>query len=558
MRTKLTVMSALLIVLAIASVVSSQTMPKDTIYSVVIYANGLNSATLSSKALEANLMSDEGVASVTVNPKEGFVVVKPKLDGNPVNLFNLMNRVNETKEGTTSYIVLKMKVFVIGHVVKSPAEYISTAKEANMRDRYEIQIGDTNLIPAVNSKLDALVKSGYEQAEITGVVTTFLNAVPIIVIADFKEPGKDTMAKLALTPKESIRSVKIYVDGFNDQNLSPEALKSNIMTEEGVAKVTIDKKNEAVIVTPKSDGPQISLYNLSKRVNETRQKDSSYKVIVMKVEAIGRIINPSGETEDESTEAKSRIQEVHRLQIGDIYFNLTENDKLGELFRSGLDDADINATVVRFNNTIPVVEVDSYDTATGETLLDIGPDPLDEMSESFEKEKETMKASTHAQIDSVRLYMNDIISPDFAESIKKDMSEEPGVEAVNIDSAAGVVEVSPQYGKPFDLYNIWHHINMLEGYKIIKADVVASGEITGLEGGYQADLAHPQYDKQYKLAAGNFIGFILAPSKVLSDLLESKNDVVTVIGTVTNFKERTPILDIKNFQKLEQRPDWLK
>jgi hypothetical protein len=464
MRTKLTVMLALLIVLAIASVVSSQTMPKDAIYSVVIYVNGLNSATLSSKALEANLMSEEGVASVTVNPKEGFVVVKPKLDGNPVNLFNLMNRVNETREGSTSYIVLKMKVFVIGHVVKNPAEYISTAKEANMRDRYEVHIGDTHFILAVNSKLDALVKSGYEQAEITGVVTTFSDTVPIMVIGDFKEPGKDTMAKLALTPKESIRSVRIYVDGFNDQNLSPEALKSNIMTEEGVAKVTIDKKNEAVIVTPKSDGQQVSLYNLSKRVNETRQKDSGYKVIVMKVEAIGRVINPSGETENESTEQDSRIQEVHRLQIGDIYFDLTEteNDKLGELFRSGLDDADINATVVRFNNTTPVVEIDSFDTATGETLLDMGPDPLDKMAESLEKERETMKASTHAQIDSVRLYMNDIISPDFAESIKKDMSEEPGVVAVNIDSAAGVIEVSPQYGKPFDLYNIWHHIDMLE------------------------------------------------------------------------------------------------
>jgi hypothetical protein len=88
--------------------------------------------------------------------------------------------------------------------------------------------------------------------------------------------------------------------------------------------------------------------------------------------------------------------------------------------------------------------------------------------------------------------------------------------------------------------------------------VVASGEVTELEGGYQADLAHPQYDKQYKLAAGSFIGFILTPSKVLNSLLESKYGVVTVIGTVTNFKERTPILDIKDFQKLEQRPDWLK
>jgi len=60
------------------------------------------------------------------------------------------------------------------------------------------------------------------------------------------------------------------------------------------------------------------------------------------------------------------------------------------------------------------------------------------------------------------------------------------------------------------------------------------------------------------LTAGSFIGFILSPNKVLNDMLDSKTNPVSVIGTVTNFRERTPILDVKNFQKLEAKPDWMK
>jgi hypothetical protein len=330
------------------------------------------------------------------------------------------------------------------------------------------------------------------------------------------------------------------------------------MTEEGVSKITIDSKNGYVMITPKSDGKQLSLYNLSKRVNETRQKDTKFNVILIKVEAVGHLVSPIGEAGGETDEQESRIQEHHKLQIGDIFFYLTENDNLKEMVNNGLNEVDINGTVVRFTNTIPEIEVDSFDTAIGESLLDIGPDPLDKMSEGFEKEKEIMKASKHSHIDSVRFYMDSAISSDFADSVKKDLLQIPGVEAINVDPKINLVEFMPKYGEPFDIYNIWHHIDMLKGYKVIKADVVATGEVIEADGGYQASIARPQLYKHYRLATGDFMGFILAPNNTLSEVLNLKINPVTVIGTIVNFMGRTPILEIKEYQKLEVRPDWLK
>jgi hypothetical protein len=556
MKKGFTVILALSIMLTVSAMVNSQTMPMDYIYSVIIYVDGLSQG-LSTKALESNLMTEDGVDKVIVNPQTGTVIVKIK-DGKQVSLFNLMNRVNETREKSDQFIFRKMKVDAIAHVVKLPITYISTAKESNARDRYMLQIGNTNIILAENNMLDNLVKSGYEQVIVSGVVTAFSDAMPIMVIGGFKKIGSETALKPEVMPKESISSVKIYVDGLENSSLSHDALKANIMTEEGVSKITIDSKNGYIMITPKSDGKQLSLYNLSKRVNETRQKDTKFNVILIKVEAVGHLVSPIGEAGGETDEQESRIQEHHKLQIGDIFFYLTENDNLKEMVNNGLNEVDINGTVVRFTNTIPEIEVDSFDTAIGESLLDIGPDPLDKMSEGFEKEKEIMKASKHSHIDSVRFYMDSAISSDFADSVKKDLLQIPGVEAINVDPKINLVEFMPKYGEPFDIYNIWHHIDMLKGYKVIKADVVATGEVIEADGGYQASIARPQLYKHYRLATGDFMGFILAPNNTLSEVLNLKINPVTVIGTIVNFMGRTPILEIKEYQKLEVRPDWLK
>lgn len=559
MKTGITTILALSVILAIAIMVNSQTMAKDSIYMVVIYVDGLSAQNLASNALQSNLMTEEGVAKADIDAKNGVVVVTAKVDGKQINLSNLVNRINETRERSAAYIFRKMKVYAVGNLVKSPVEYYTTAKQANMRDRYKLMVGDASIILAENKKLDDLVKSGLSRAVVSGVVTAFSDAIPIMVIGEFMAPGNEPMPKLIPTPKESISSVKIYVDGLNDQNLSPEALKSNIMTEDGVAKIVIDRKNGTVTITPKKDGKQVSLYNLSKRVNETRQKDAKYNVTLMKVSAIGRLINPPGETsETTETEETSRVQEIHKLQIGDTFFNLMENEKLAEMVNSGFTEVEVEATLVRFTNTIPVIEIDSFDTATGESLAESSLEALDEDYGGFEKERQLMVGNKHSHIDSVRFYMDRAIESDFGDSVKTDMSQDPSILGVTIDSKIGLVEIVPKYGVPFDIYNIWHHIDMLKGYKIIKADVVASGEVIEAGSGYQANIARQQYYKQYRLTAGNFIGFILAPGQTLNNLLDSKNNLVTVVGTVTNFKERMPILDIKYFQKLEQKPDWLK
>jgi len=560
MKTKFSVILALLIVLAMTAVANSQTTPRDTIYAVAIYVNELTAKDLSIRALRNNLMVEEGVDQVIVYPEKGIVLVTSKKDGRQINLFNLANRVTETREMSTNYTYTKMLVYALGHVVKLPTPLLTTAKLANnVSDRYVLQIGDTKFILAENSRLDSIVKFGYEQIEVSGIVTAFSDAVPIMVVADFKEPGaKESAFTPVLPPKEYIASVQIHVDGFGDPNLSQQGLEANLMTEEGVDKVTMDPKNETITIIPKSDNnPPVSLFNLAKRVNETRGQSSSFNVIRMTVEAIGHIENPTGEKENDS-EQESRVQEIHKLRIGNTYFFLIENDALEEILNYGLDEADITGTVASYSHTVPVIAIDSYNTASGQLLPSIGPDPLDEIYGGFVKEKYTLKAAKHSQIDSVRFYMDNVLSPDFVSSVKADLSQEPGVGTVNADPNTALIEVIPKYDKPFDLYNIWHHVDMLQGYKIIKADVVASGEIVEASAGYQANLGHPQLNKEYKLIAGNFIDFDLTNNDNLKQILDSKIDLVTVVGTITNFKQRNPILDIRIYQKLEERPDWLK
>jgi hypothetical protein len=45
----------------------------------------------------------------------------------------------------------------------------------------------------------------------------------------------------------------------------------------------------------------------------------------------------------------------------------------------------------------------------------------------------------------------------------------------------------------------------------------------------------------------------------LRKMVESGDKVFTVIGTITAyFRGKTPILEIVDYRKIEERPDWLK
>lgn len=109
----------------------------------------------------------------------------------------------------------------------------------------------------------------------------------------------------------------------------------------------------------------------------------------------------------------------------------------------------------------------------------------------------------------------------------------------------------------FEIHDLWQRINTLRQYKTVKMDVIATGEIQKAEIVYQAGTASPMTHTRYKLSAGKYTGFILAENDMLDNILKSNEKYVTVVGTVTSFRGVVPIMEIVDFVRVEQRPEWM-
>jgi hypothetical protein len=141
--------------------------------------------------------------------------------------------------------------------------------------------------------------------------------------------------------------------------------------------------------------------------------------------------------------------------------------------------------------------------------------------------------------------------------MRTDLLDEEGVSIVATEPEIGLIEIIPKDGEVFDLHDIWQRVNAVREYKVLKMDVVASGEIIEVSIDYHAGTSHPHPHKRYKLGAGKYTGFVLTENDVLDRLLRSGDRMVTAIGTVTAFRGKVPILEIIDYQKLEERPEWL-
>jgi copper chaperone CopZ len=355
------------------------------------------------------------------------------------------------------------------------------------------------------------------------------------------------------TMPEYISSVEIYVDGFICATCV-RALESALELEEGVSDVTTDLETGIVAVIPEMDGDRpVSLIDLEKRVNGM----SEYTVRKMNVVAQGRVVKFSAKYHEMKVHVHSHDR--YRLQVGKMHFILSENKKLDELIKSGYEIVRAEGTVSAFSERVPVMVLGDFQKAEEEPKPVTGTDPLDAIGASLAKEKEVMKEKEeHAHIDSVRVYVDGLICAACEGPLKTDLLKEEGVEIVGTDVDLGLIEIIPKEGKMFELRDLEQRINAMKEYKVIKIDVVTSGEVIELNIDYHAGTAHPHPHKRYKLMAGESTGFILSENEKLKEILKSGDKNVTVVGTVAAFRGNTPILEIKEFKKLEKQPEWLK
>ena len=550
-----TVLTAFLIftILAIANVswAITETIPEypEYISVIEIHVDGLIGAT-GVRILEDTLTKEEGVAEVTGDEEQGIIAVIPDQTIGWVSLYDLTERIN----GTRQYSVIKMNVVAIGRIAKFYTDYYRGKVYQYSGDRYKFYIGHDYFLLARNSKLEELVRSGYQVARVTGTVTAFSDRVPIMQIQEFAKPTdiEETVlpeVKPEASP-DSISSVAIEVDGFICATCV-RTLEEALKVEEGVATVAADLESGSIIVTPKTEGEPIKLVDLIRRVNGTRE----YTVRKMTVVATGRVAKLPVKYHEADVHVHSHDR--HKLQVGDSYFILSENWKLDDLLKSEYDRVRVVGTVSNFSNRVPIMLIGHFEKPDGKPVPVTYTDALGAMRASLPEERDVAEKKEHAHIDSVRVYVDGFICATCGDTLREDLLEEEWVASVITDTDLGLIEVIPAVDKEFDLHDMWQRINAMREYKVLKMDVVASGEVTEVSIDYHAGTSHPHPHKRYKLGAGKYTGFILSENDVLERLMRSGDRMVTVIGTVTAFRGKVPILEIRDYQKLEERPEWL-
>jgi copper chaperone CopZ len=547
-----TLLTAALVILAfwvLVMVANADHVP-GYISTVEIHVDGFVCATCVSK-IENTLKQEEGVAEVTGDWEKGIVAVTTRQDVGWVNLFNFVQRINSTR----NYTVNKMEVAAVGHLGKFPVDFYSEGLYDYTGDRYRLLVGDEYFLLSQNQKLKELISLGEETVSLEGTVSAFRERVPIMQIRAFSKPDSTESVRLAEIAPETIpdhvASIDIHVDGFVCSTCA-RILESNLVTEEGVASVDANLETGIVTVIPTMNGRPISLSNLDNRINRLE----GYAVRKMDVIAVGKVSKRPVRyyKSREYTHTHSR----YRLQVGEASFDLHENDKLQELLESGYDRVRAYGTVSAFNVGVPVLVLADFEKPEKEPRKTFE-DPLTAIRNSLVKERKIMEEKKHpTQIDSVRVYVDGFICAGCGVSLTTELKEEAGVEIAETAPYLGLIEIVPKPGEKIDLFDVEQRINAMREYEVLKMDVVASGELNEVQVVYGEDTLYPEKSKRYRLSAGEYADFVLAENDMLKKMVESGDKVFTVIGTVTAyFRGKTPILEIVDYRKIEERPDWL-
>ncbi|MFC1718757.1 hypothetical protein ACFL6S_34215, partial [Candidatus Poribacteria bacterium] len=228
------------------------------ISTVEIHVDGFVCATCV-RQIEKALEVEGGVAQVTGDWEKGIVAVIPDQEIGWVDLLDIKNRINSTR----NYSVLKMDVVAVGTVTKSPVEYYVGGLYAYSGDRYILRTHDArkrHFILAQNEKLDELIEAGHKAARLMGTVTAFSREkVPIMEIGEFQSLDKEEETKVVesyeVSPEvipDQIVSIDIHVDGYICATCV-RALKLNLLTEEGVAAVDVNLETGVLKVIPALD-----------------------------------------------------------------------------------------------------------------------------------------------------------------------------------------------------------------------------------------------------------------------------------------------------------------
>lgn len=347
---------------------ASEAIP-DHIASIDIHVDGYICATCT-RILESNLKVEEGVADVKADLETGVVRVTPAMDGRPISIFNLDNRINRLSD----YSVLRMDVVAVGEFSKRPVRYYKSRQYTHTHSRYRLQVGETSFDLSENDKLQELIDSGHGRIKAFGTVSAFNVGVPVLLLADFQKPEEDSSQVTFEDPLTAIRaslvkereimetkkhpaqidSVRVYVDGFICAACGGP-LTRDLELEEGVRITYTDVELGLIELVPK-EGEKLDLFDVEQRINAMRE----YEVLKMDIVSTGELSEIELVYGEDTLYPQSSKR--YKLSAGEFAdFVLADNENLEKMVKSdGKVFTVIGTITAYFRGKTPILEIQGY------------------------------------------------------------------------------------------------------------------------------------------------------------------------------------------------------
>ena len=369
----------------------------------------------------------------------------------------------------------------------------------------------------------------------------------------------------AQTEPEYMSSVKVYLDGYFS-NIDIRPLIDDLMLVQGIGKVVPDAKNGILMITPKP-GEQFDFLFLLKEIQRVARvhvgsgKDLLYTFRKADVVAQGTLVEMPAEFTYSRAEALRHTHNIYKFQVGNTTFIMSSSGMSGDMSKAGYNQFRVEGTVTVLREGYPVLVVSNFEKAGPEEQSNLTKSatiteptkPKKDILSTIGKKLEFPKKE-RSRIDSVRLYVAGINGcKDCGSYIQDALKKEKNIKDAIVDPDTGIIDIVPKPGKEFEVLNLSDIIGNFGPYVLIKTDVVATGIVKEVTIDYGKEKA-----KRYRLSAGEDTKFILSENDKLDELIKSKDKAVTVIGTITAFVDnKTPILEVSEFEKLEKIPAWL-
>jgi hypothetical protein len=162
--------------------------------------------------------------------------------------------------------------------------------------------------------------------------------------------------------------------------------------------------------------------------------------------------------------------------------------------------------------------------------------------------------SKYAHIELVRLYIDGYLCDRCGSELERVLAPEEGVKDIVPVTEKAMIELSAKTGAFLDLYDIKQRVNGTRTFTVRRMEVIVTGTIQtfGVPHFWSSPDPHPH--ERYRLLVGKTDdeAFILSEGAKLDELLATGYERVIVVGVLSGFSAKTPVLAIKGFAQLKE------